>query len=206
MTSDPIHSGEESGSERRLRATLAVMSQVVPFEEFMDDALYGPTGFYMQSGSAGRRGDFLTSPEVGPLFGAVLARHLDAEWRRLGEPAVFTVIDAGAGPGTLARSILAAAPDCATAMRYVAVELSSVQRARHPEGIESIGEMPPGPFDGVIIANELLDNLPFRLAVFDQGWREAFVEAGADGNQTERLGVALDPSPPMLPRVTAWAM
>jgi SAM-dependent MidA family methyltransferase len=45
----------------------------------MDDALYGPEGFYMRpdGGSAGRRGDFLTSPEVGPLFGAVLARAID---------------------------------------------------------------------------------------------------------------------------------
>jgi SAM-dependent MidA family methyltransferase len=170
-----------------------------PFEEFMDDALYGPTGFYTQSGSAGRRGDFLTSPEVGPLFGAVLARHLDAEWRRIGEPSVFTVIDAGAGPGTLARSVLAAAPDCAEAMRYVAVEVSAVQRERHPDGIESIEEMPPGPFDGVVIANELLDNLPFRLAVFDQGWHEAFIEITPDGFHTERLSFAFDPAPPMLP-------
>lgn len=177
------------------------MSLAVPFEEFMDDALYGPAGFYTHSGSAGRRGDFLTSPEVGPLFGAVLARHLDAEWHRIGEPAVFTVVDAGAGPGTLARSILTASPDCAGAMRYVAVEVSATQRARHPDGIESASQLPPGPFDGVIIANELLDNLPFRLAVFDQGWREAFVEVAADGTRTERLTAAFDPSPPMLPPV-----
>ena len=46
-------------------------------------------------GSAGRAGDFLTSPEVGPLFGAVLARALDAWWEELGEPAPFTVVEAG---------------------------------------------------------------------------------------------------------------
>ena len=45
--------------------------------------------------AAGRRGDFLTSPEVGPLFGAVLARFLDAEWERIGRPDPFTVVDAG---------------------------------------------------------------------------------------------------------------
>lgn len=170
----------------------------VPFEEFMDDALYGPQGFYTQSGSAGRRGDFLTSPEVGPLFGAVIARHLDAEWRRLGEPDVFTVIDAGAGPGTLARSVLAATPDCAAAMRYVAVEISATQRERHPDGVDSVAAIPAGPFDGVIIANELLDNLAFRLAVFDQGWREAFVDAAAGGEHTERLSAVFDPLPPVL--------
>ena len=76
----------------------------------MDLALYGEAGFYMRAdgGSAGRRGDFITSPEVGPLFGAVLGRYLDAEWERIGRPDPFTVIDAGAGPGTLARTVLAA--------------------------------------------------------------------------------------------------
>ncbi len=142
-------------------------------------------------GSAGRRGDFLTSPEVGPLFGAVLARYLDREWERLGRPDAFTVVDAGAGPGTLARSVLAAEPACAPAMRYVAVEISAAQRARHPDRVESRPRMPDGPFEGVIVANELLDNLPFRLAVFDNAWREAFVEVDRSGNATERLSRAV---------------
>ena len=82
----------------------------------MELALYGAEGFYTKAdgGSAGRRGDFITSPEVGPLFGAVIARYLDAEWKRIGRPDVFTVVDAGAGPGTLARSVLAARPSVST--------------------------------------------------------------------------------------------
>ena len=60
----------------------------------MDSALYGESGFYSAGGRAGRRGDFLTSPEVGPLFGVVGARALDAEWERLGRPTDFTVVDA----------------------------------------------------------------------------------------------------------------
>ncbi len=175
------------------------MTQLVSFENFMDDALYGSDGFYTRSGFAGRRGDFITSPEVGPLFGAVLARHLDAEWRRIGSPSTFTVVDAGAGPGTLARSVMTSAPDCSAALQYVAVETSAAQRGRHPNGVESTDSMPAEPFDGVIIANELLDNLPFRLAVFDQGWREAFVETSYDGQRAERLSRPLDPVPPVLP-------
>ena len=95
----------------------------IPFERFMELALYGELGFYMRAdgGSAGRRGDFITSPEVGPLYGAVLARYLDAEWERIGRPDPFTVVDAGAGPGTLARTIATARPACFDAMRYVAV-------------------------------------------------------------------------------------
>ena len=66
----------------------------------MEAALYGPEGFYeREGGGAGRRGDFLTAPEVGPLFGAVLVRALDAWWDAQGRPAAFTVYDAGSGAG-----------------------------------------------------------------------------------------------------------
>ena len=50
----------------------------VPFSAYVDAALYGPEGFYTNGGGAGRGRDFLTSPEVGPLFGAVFGRALDA--------------------------------------------------------------------------------------------------------------------------------
>ena len=183
-----------------IRAEIA-SSGPIPFERFMELALYGAEGFYTRAdgGAAGRRGDFITSPEVGPLFGTVIAHYLDAEWERIGRPDVFTVVDAGAGPGTLARSVLAARPACLDALRYVAVEVSATQRGRHPDGVEPVSAMPTGPFDGVVIANELLDNLPFRLAVFDQGWREAFVQIDDDGRFVEVLSAPFDPAPALLP-------
>ena len=177
----------------------------IPFERFMELALYGEHGFYMRpdGGSAGRRGDFLTSPEVGPLFGAVVARMLDAEWARLGQPEPFTVVDAGAGPGTLARAVHAATPACRDAVSYVAVETSPAQRERHPDGVRSVAALadvgPPNSIDGVVIANELLDNVPFRLAVFDGGWREAYVLVDGRGDFAERLSAPFDPVPPELP-------
>lgn len=151
--------------------------ELVRFDEFLSDALYGPLGFYTTGGHAGRRGDFITSPEVGPLFGAVLARWCDAMWRELGQPGDFKVYDLGAGPGTLARSIVAAAPKClgGDVARYVAVEVSAEQRARHPDGVTSVSELPDGRLAGVVIANELIDNVPFRMLVFDGGWRESWV-------------------------------
>jgi SAM-dependent MidA family methyltransferase len=150
----------------------------------MELALYGANGFYTTRGRAGRhRGDFITSPEVGPLFGTVLARMIDAEWERLGRPADFTVVEVGAGPGTLARAVTAAwaADPSAHPVRYVAVEVSPAQRELHPAGVESRPDLPAGPITGLVLANELLDNLPFRLLVFDGGWREAYVayERGA---------------------------
>jgi SAM-dependent MidA family methyltransferase len=175
-------------------------AQPVPFDEFMRDALYGEHGFYTRrdGGHAGRRGDFLTSPEVGPLFGAVIANYLDAEWARIGRPERFTVVDAGAGPGTLARSILAAAPQCVDALDYIAVEVSAPQRERHPDEVTSQSTMPTNLLDGVIIANELLDNLPFRLAVFDSGWREAYVTLDDAGRPSEMLSAPFDPPPAQL--------
>ena len=166
-----------------LLARQRALGRPLRFDEYLDVALYGEHGFYSVVGSAGRRGDFLTAPEVGPLFGAVVARSIDAEFRRLGEPFDFTVTEVGAGPGTLARSILLADPRWHG--RYVAVERSASQRERHPEGVTSTDRMPENTTPGVVIGNELLDNIPFRLAVFDGGWREAFVRVRDDGGLEE---------------------
>ncbi len=184
----------------------------IGFDAFMEAALYGEGGFYTSGGHAGRRGDFLTSPEVGPLFGAVLAGALDGWWHDLGRPDPFVVVDAGAGRGTLARSVLAARPVCAGALRYVLVERSATQRAAHREGLPlepptqafatppaaaedeaatavprgpiavSLAELPTHRFAGVIIANELLDNLPTRLYQRIEGrWWELLVTLQGDG-------------------------
>ena len=159
-----------------------------PFNEFMNDALYGENGFYIRGNKAGRRGGhFITSPEVGPLFGTVIAGYLDECWQKLGTPAKFDVVECGAGPGTLARSILAAKPRCLQSLNYVAVEVSAAQRALHPKGVESRETMPKRAINGVILANELLDNLPFRLFVFDGTWMEAFVAKTPDGVFVEVL-------------------
>lgn len=196
----------------------------VGFDEVVRAALYDPEGgFYTGGGRAGRHGDFLTSPEVGPLFGSVVARALDHLWRSAGEPSVFVVVEAGAGPGTLAKAVLHARPACATALRYVLVEATASQRARHgehlaleepvaafaslsdPDGDEPTTALPPGPIvvslpdlprlpgPCVVLANELLDNLPFALAErVHGGWNEVLV--GLAGSALSEVLVPLDPA------------
>ena len=183
-----------------ITAAIAAAGGAISFSDYMQLALYGQDGFYTTGGRAGRRGgDFITSPEVGPLFGTVIARALDAWWKELGSPNQFDVVECGAGPGTLARSILAAQPECAAAMQYVAVELSASQRALHPQGVKSCETIPDGPINGVILANELLDNLPFRLFVFDGAWMEAFVSLASGGQFVEVLRTP-DVVPSCLPK------
>jgi len=204
----------------------------ISFEAFHEAALYDERdGFYSVARRAGRRGDFLTSPEIGPLFGAVVARALDRWWDELGRPDPYVVVDSGAGPGTLARAVLAALPRCAPALRYVLVERSAAQRALHLHGLPivpaaeafgaphpdldpdpvvagrgplvvSLGEPPVGPFVGVVLANELLDNLPFRLLVHDGGWREAYVNV-VDANRFVELLVPATALPRGLPEDVA---
>jgi SAM-dependent MidA family methyltransferase len=174
----------------------------------LERALYdGEAGFYESGGRAGgRHGDFLTSPEVGPLFGALVARALDAWWRDLGSPDPYVVVEAGAGPGTLCRTVLAAEPACGRALRYVLVERSAAQRRLHGEKLRledpaltfapvdpdteqpvpgaplgpicvSLAEMPRVAGRAVVLANELLDNLPFGLAERRGGtWNEVRVD------------------------------
>ena len=161
----------------------------------MEWALYGePDGFYASGRGAGRRtGDFLTSVEVGPLFGRLVARLADRCWEELGRPSDFTLLDAGAGRGTLARSVLAARAACgdAGALRYVLVERSAALRREHeqllhdpPAGarVESRADLPAGPITGLVVANELLDNLPCRvLERTADGWAEVYVKFESGG-------------------------
>lgn len=160
----------------------------ISFSRYMEVALYDPQFGFYATGGAGRRSDFITSAETGPLFGAVVARALDTWWHELGCPRTFTFVDAGAGPGTLARSILRARPECAGALDYIAAETSAAQRARHPDTITSVAEMPQSVDVGVIFANELLDNLPFDICHFvpGEGWSEVRVGIG-DGALVEVL-------------------
>ncbi len=170
-----------------ITAAITAAGGAISFEQYMGLALYGKGGFYQDGGKAGRRGDFITSPEVGPLFAAVVARYLDDCWNELGCPDSFDVIEFGAGPGTLARGIFDAQPKCMPAMKYVAVEISESQRAMHPDFVESVESFPESSIQGVVLANELLDNLPFKLFVFDGAWKEAFVALGDGGKFVEVL-------------------
>lgn len=168
-------------------------------EEFVERALYGPDGFYETGGRAGRRGaSFVTSVETGPLFGAVVANALDEWWSEAGEPHEWVVVDAGAGPGTLARTIRAADPDCSPALRLVNVERSVAQRALHHPNDDSAAELPAEA--DVIVANELLDNLPFGIEErTDDGWVP--VEVDDDGSTHPDTG---GPRRPTATVANAW--
>lgn len=167
----------------------------LPADEVIDLALYAEGGFYAARGAAGRRADFLTSPELGPLFGVLVGRALDGWWRALDEPDPFVVVEGGAGAGTLARSVLSARPGCSTALRWVCVErsarlraLATANLALEPPAqvlggvrgggpvVTVVDDLPGGPFTGVVLANELLDNLPPVIAERTaEGWAEVRV-------------------------------
>lgn len=193
-------SDADAAAAASIAAAIEEHGGALRFDRYVELALYGPGGFYTTGGRAGRRGDFLTSPEVGPLFGTVVTAWLVAECVRLGRPDPFTVVEVGAGPGTLARSIRAAWSVLAeppASLDYVAVEVSAAQRAMHPDGVRSLDEAPIVDGPGVVLANELLDNMPFRLLVFDGGWREAYV--ASQGDRFVEVLLPLDTPPAWLP-------
>lgn len=188
----------------------------IPFEQFMAAALYDPEdGFFTSKMLRSvQSGDFLTSPEVSPLFGGTLARFVDLELSRLSFPSVGEgasaagragsegafLVEVGAGSGSLLKPLLTTLE---TPVDAWAVEASPSAREALggilPAGhvVTDLDDLPER-FSGVIIANELLDNLPVALAVrAGDGWTERWV-----GVQDE--GLVLVPVE-VRPEVGEWA-
>jgi SAM-dependent MidA family methyltransferase len=151
----------------------------MPFERFMGLALYDPEGGFFTTGKlrSERSGDFLTSPEVSALFGETLARYVSDERDRIGEP--FVLIEVAAGSGSLIGPLLRAID-----VPAFAVETSPAARAALEWVLPAdrvLAEL-PDLIRGVVIGNELIDNLPMAIAQRVDGvWRERWVGLDGDG-------------------------
>jgi SAM-dependent MidA family methyltransferase len=162
----------------------------------MTEALYGEGGFFSSEVlRSTKSGDFLTSPEVSRLFGETIASFVADVHARIGDP--FGLVEVAAGSGSLLGPLRDTHPVDAWA-----VEASPAARARLAEVVSpnrvvsDLGEV-DRPVRGVILANELVDNLPMAIAQrTDAGWRERWVGAGVSG-------LALVDAP-VRPEVEAW--
>jgi SAM-dependent MidA family methyltransferase len=146
----------------------------------MDEALYGPHGFYRSEQPADH---FRTSAAATPRFGETLATLVARVDAALGSPQALTVVDMGAGDGQLLSSLLAVLPQgIRTRCEPIAVEL----RPRPPaidDGIRWVSE-PPTDIVGVVIANEWLDNVPCNvLELVDDELRDVLVEPHTGSEQ-----------------------
>jgi SAM-dependent MidA family methyltransferase len=159
--------------------------------DFMRIALYHPqTGYYAAaSRRSGRSGDFFTSVDVGPLFGALVGSQFAEMWRALDpQPVPVDLVEAGAGDARFARDVLDWAAEADTpfydAIRLTLVEASAAARAAHdstlgpprPRLAPSQPDLPDR-FTGILFANELLDALPVHIVEMTTGGlREVFVD------------------------------
>ena len=176
---------------------------------FMELALYHPElGYYTRAPRrTGRAGDFYTSVDVGPQFGALLAAQIDEMRRLLAATGAsrFDLVEVGAGNGQLARDVLDAAasayPALHAAARLTLVETSPAARAAHPETLGPYRERLqastadlPDRVSGVIVANELLDALPTHAVTMTaDGLQEVYVDADG-GRFFERAGPPSSPA------------
>ena len=143
----------------------------------MEMALYEPgLGYYSNPGQVfGAAGDFVTAPELTPLFGATLARQV-SPW--LKDPALAgsgqVVLEVGGGSGMLAAQLLNALDNVGHhEVRYLILELSAERREHQCQTLKSLApglmdrvgwlDTFPESFAGVVVANELLDAMPVQL-------------------------------------------
>jgi SAM-dependent MidA family methyltransferase len=181
-------------SERLMRQIVRAIEQsggAIPFDTFMDMALYAPGLGYYVAGSRkfGEQGDFITAPEVSPLFAQCLARQLAPI---LSDLPSADLLEFGAGSGILAADLLKALSNLGQLPdRYqileVSPELKSRQKAtleaRVPELLERVVwlQRMPEQFSGCVLANELLDALPVsRFRIQDGEIQECFVVQDGD--------------------------
>ena len=173
----------------------------IPFAEYMRECLYHPLHGYYAKAEAERFADFYTSVDVHPIFGRLLARQAAEMWERLGRPARFWLVEAGAGTGRLAAQLLdfsrRTLPEFYDALEYLAVEPSAARRrtaeiaiAAHAARARVAAELPANIPAGCVLSNELLDALPVHRVVMERGaLREIFVAWGEGGFQETRAPV-----------------
>lgn len=149
----------------------------ISFARYMKLALYAPILGYYSGGSAklGREGDFTTSPEISPLFGAALAQPVSALLAQTSPQ----IMEFGAGSGKLARDLLTELAQLGVnIVRYAIVDLSGELRARQQDLLRGFPQVIwldrlPDSFSGIIIGNEVLDAMPVHLVTKSaSGWRE----------------------------------
>jgi SAM-dependent MidA family methyltransferase len=156
----------------RMRAEIGARGGWLGFDRYMEMALYEPGLGYYSAGSVklGEAGDFVTAPELTPLFGRALAAELIVLLRGLERP---SVLELGAGTGRLAEQILTALSEQGMGeVSYRILEPSADLAARQRQAlgpfggrVEWLDTLPAEPFQGAIVANEVADALPVERFV-----------------------------------------
>ena len=189
--------GSLSGRLRqRLAQAIAGAGGWLPFERFMSIALYEPgLGYYARGapvfGTMPQDGsDFVTAPELSPLFARALARQLAQALAAVaGRGGAGELYEFGAGSGDLAAQLLEALAALGVPVaRYTIVELAGALRARQRERLAPYGERVrwldawPECIEGVVLGNEVLDAMPVTLLAFDgSAWHERGVTRDVAG-------------------------
>jgi SAM-dependent MidA family methyltransferase len=157
----------------------------VSFRDFMEMALYYPgLGYYDNAREKiGKGGDFYTSSNLTPVFGAMIGKQLEEMWRLTGEDN-FTIVEYGAGTGMLCHDILNYLHDNSDLykrVRYAIIEKSGPMREKEKTLLHekvswynSIDELKG--FNGCVLSNELLDNFPVHQVVMQDELMEVFVD------------------------------
>ncbi len=184
------HSEQLAG---RIRTAIEANGGSIPFREFMRMALYEPGLGYYVAGlrKIGKEGDFITAPEISPLFSQCLANQCAQVLAELGGG---DILELGAGSGVMAAEMLLQleALDCLP-NRYRILDLSpelqdrqqQTLQAKVPhllERVEWLDALPSAPIRGVIVGNEVLDAMPVELFTSVNGERVGRqVEIQGDG-------------------------
>lgn len=155
----------------------------ISFHDFMNIALYHPgDGYYTsQEDKIGKEGDYYTSPWLTPVFGEMLGKQLEDMWSVMGK-GKFTIVEYGAGTGAQCKAIidyLRLNDEFYQHIEYCIIEKNTgklpTDLLENPKIriLNTISEI--SPFEGCVLANEVLDNFPVHLVVMEKELKEVYV-------------------------------
>ncbi len=158
----------------------------IPLDQYINKALYNKkTGYYMNKDPFGKKGDYITAPNISILFSEMIAIWILSFWQNIGSPKNFNLVELGAGNGEMMKILIQSFKNfpeffntCNIYIHEKSIKLKKIQKMKLKKNnvswISKINKIKKYPT--IFIANEFFDSIPIKQFLkLDGSWFERYV-------------------------------